>query len=81
MWKEDYPKIAFIMDECVFYYKVMPFGLKNARAIYQRIMTKIFKDQIERNLEMYVGNMFIKSKSLGDHLTYLGENFIMMQAI
>ena len=39
----------------------MSLGLKNAKATYQRIMNKVFKDQIERNLEVYVDDMLIKS--------------------
>ena len=44
MWEEDRIKMTFIMDEGVFCYKVMPFGLKNAGATYQRMMNKVFKD-------------------------------------
>ena len=43
------------------------------------MMNKVFKDQIKINLEVYVDDMFIKSRSLDDHLTDLEENFIMMQ--
>ena len=79
MQDEDWSKIAFNIDEGVFCYKVMSFGLKNARATYQRMMNEVFKDQIRRNLEVYVDDMFIKSRSLDDHLVDLKENFIMMQ--
>ena len=32
--KEDQEKTAFITSQGLYCYKVMPFGLKNARAIY-----------------------------------------------
>ena len=79
MWEGDRPKMAFITNEGIFNYKVMLFGLKNARAIYQRLMNKIFKDQIMRNLEVYVNDMLIKFKSLDDHLADLEEIFIIMK--
>ena len=79
MWEEDQPKITFITNGGVFYYKVMPFSLKNAKAIYQKMMNKVFKDQIGKNLEVYVDDLLIKSRSLDDHLANLEENFIVMQ--
>uniref|UniRef100_A0A2N9G201 Integrase catalytic domain-containing protein n=1 Tax=Fagus sylvatica TaxID=28930 RepID=A0A2N9G201_FAGSY len=42
--------------------KVMPFGLKNAGATYQRLMNRMFHDQIGRNVEVYVDDMLVKSK-------------------
>ena len=43
------------------------------------MMNKIFRDQIGRNLKLYIDDMLIKSKSLNDHLADLEENFIMMK--
>ena len=61
MWEGDRLKTTFIMDEAVFFYKVISFGLKNIGATYQMMMNKVFKDQIGRNLEVYVNDMMIKS--------------------
>ena len=44
-----------------FYYRVMPFGLKKAKAIYQQLMNKVFVDQIGRNIEVYVDDMVAKT--------------------
>jgi len=48
----------------------MPFRLKNAGATYQRLMNKMFSEQIGRNMEVYVDDMLIKSK---EELTYLDD--------
>ena len=53
----------------------MPFGLKNAGATYQRLVNKIFQDQIGRNMEVYVDDMLVKSKEEVDHIKDLREAF------
>ena len=40
----------------------MSFGLKNAGATYQRMMTKMFREKIERMVEVYIDDMVVKSK-------------------
>ena len=64
---EDQPNTAFITNVGVYCYKVMPFGLKNARATYQRMVNKVFQSQIGRNLEVYVDDMITKSKQAFEH--------------
>ena len=56
-------------------YKVMSFGLKNARATFQRMVTEFFKPQIGRNMEVYVDDMIVKTKLVVDHLIDLCETF------
>ena len=53
----------------------MPFGLKNAKATYQRLMNRMFHDQIGRNVEVYIDDMLVKSKEENDHLDDLRETF------
>ena len=43
MTKEDEEKTTFITDRGTYCYKVIPFGLKNVRATYQRMVNKVFK--------------------------------------
>ena len=49
----------------------MPFGLKNAAATYQRAATTLFNDMVHRDVEVYVGNMIMKSRGRIDHLAAL----------
>ena len=42
MVEKDQEKTSFIMSQGLYCYKVMPFGLKNARATYQRLVNKMF---------------------------------------
>ncbi|PKA47760.1 putative mitochondrial protein [Apostasia shenzhenica] len=73
MAKEDEEKTAFITDFGTYCYNVMPFGLKNAGATYQRMIDAVFKDQRGRNLEAYVDDILVKSKSMERHLSDLRE--------
>jgi hypothetical protein len=75
MDKADQEKTSFITSRGLFCYKVMPFGLKNAGATYQRLMNRMFHDQIGKNVEVYIDDMLVKSKEEGDHLKNLEETF------
>ena len=79
MAKEDQEKTSFIMSQGLYYYKVMPFGLKNARATYQRLVNKMFSKQIGRNMEVYVDDMLVKSKEELMHLDDLKETFTTLK--
>ena len=46
----------------------MPFGLKNAGATYQRMMTRMFELELEKNIEIYIDDMVIKSKLESKHV-------------
>ncbi|KAL0439515.1 UNVERIFIED_CONTAM: hypothetical protein Slati_2434500 [Sesamum latifolium] len=59
---EDHKRINFITSDDTFCYMAMPFGLKNIGATYQRLVDKIFRPQLGRNMEVYVDNMLVKSK-------------------
>ena len=61
MDKADQEKTSFIISQGLFCYKVMPFGLKNARATYQKLVNHMFHSQIGWNVEMYVDDVLVKS--------------------
>uniref|UniRef100_A0A2N9IDH1 RNase H type-1 domain-containing protein n=1 Tax=Fagus sylvatica TaxID=28930 RepID=A0A2N9IDH1_FAGSY len=71
----DQEKTSFITSRGLFCYRVMPFGLKNIGATYQRLMNRMFHDQIGWNVEVYVDDMLVKSKEEDGHLDDLRETF------
>ena len=75
MKEEDQEKTSFVTSQGLFCYKVMPFGLKNAGATYQRLMNKMFTHQLGRNVQVYVDDMLVKSVREDDHLCDLQETF------
>ncbi|KAM2791423.1 hypothetical protein PS2_003202 [Malus domestica] len=58
---------------------VMPFGLKNADATYQRAMNTIFHDLIGTIVEVYIDDVVIKSKQRRTHLDDLRQAFLRMR--
>ena len=72
-------KMAFICSTGVFNYVMMPFGLMNAGATYQRLMDKIFKNQRGRNFEVYVDDSIVKSKTEKEMIVDLQETFDKMR--
>ena len=75
----DQEHTSFII--CGLYcYKVMPFGLKNAGATYQHLVNMMFKEQIDKTMEVYVDDILIKSKVASDHVAYLTDMFRILRA-
>jgi ribonuclease HI len=67
MDENDAIDTAFRTPKGNFYYTVMPFGLKNAGATYQRAMTAVLDDLIHNSVECYVDDMVVKTKDRANH--------------
>ncbi|GJV20538.1 reverse transcriptase domain-containing protein [Tanacetum coccineum] len=81
MAKEDEEKTSFITNQGIFCYTKMPFGLRNTRATYQRLVDKAFHKQIGRNLEVYVDNLVIKSRTEDEIVKDIEETFQTLREI
>lgn len=68
-----------LVDEGTFYYRVIPFSLKNVRAIYQRKVTKVFKGLIGKNIVAFVDDILVKSLLFKQHLKDLKTVFTMLR--
>ncbi|KAL5563843.1 hypothetical protein UlMin_033590 [Ulmus minor] len=79
MHQPDQEHTAFLTDQGLYCYKVMPFGLKNAGATYQRLVNKMFKQQIGRTMEVYVDDMLVKSLKADKHIDNLRESFEVLR--
>ncbi|KAJ0481351.1 putative nucleotidyltransferase, Ribonuclease H [Helianthus annuus] len=75
MKEEDEEKTAFHTDKGIFCYQKMPFGLKNVGATYQCLVDKAFASQIGKNMEAYVDDLVIKSKTESQMLDDIQETF------
>ena len=72
---ENKEKTAFVTMWGTFWYKVMPFGLKNAGATYQRDMVTLFHDMMHKEIEVYVDDLIAKSREDENHVENLRKLF------
>ena len=76
---DNQEKTAFVTPTRNYQYKVMPFGLKNVGSAYQRMMTRIFEPQLDKNIEVYMDNMVVKSKVEFEHVNDLRNVFEILR--
>ena len=62
---------SFMTNSGNYYYNVMPFGLKNVGETYQRMINKVFCNEISDMLEVYMDDMIFKSRTDADHVAHL----------
>jgi len=62
LYPEDQEKTESNMDRGLHCYKMMPFGLKNAGATYQRLVNKLFEPLIGQTMEVYIDDMIFYEK-------------------
>ncbi|KAL0391222.1 UNVERIFIED_CONTAM: hypothetical protein Scaly_0479300 [Sesamum calycinum] len=76
---EDHKGISFITLDGTFCYVAMLFGVKIVEATYQRLVDKIFRPQLGRNMEVYVEDMLVKNKEARSHVEDLEETFTVLR--
>lgn len=75
MDKDDRKHTSFMTEGAKYIYNVMPFGLRNVGATYQRMMNKIFRDEIGDMVEVYIDDMIVKSAEEYQHKDHLETVF------
>ena len=79
MYELNEKHTSFSTDLRLYCYKAMTFSLKNARVTYQRLVNAMFKDLIEKAMEIYVDDMLVKLRAAVDHVEHLGQSFIILR--
>ncbi|KAM9976612.1 hypothetical protein ACTFIR_010454 [Dictyostelium discoideum] len=70
---------AFSVPQGLFEFNVMPFGLCNAPAVFQRTIHKIFKEENRHTLQSFYDDILSHSKSVMDHTPHLEGIFKKMR--
>ena len=71
MEEKDKEKTAFICEQGLYEFNVMPFGLKNAPATFQRLMNKLFREYLNDFAAVYIDDIMIYSKTFEEHLHHI----------
>ena len=71
----DKEKTSFVTGQGTYCYQVMPFGLKNAGATYQRLVNRMFQKKIRASMEVDIDDMLVKSVKAELHLDHLAKSF------
>ena len=70
-------KTAFITQQVLFEFRVMPFGLMNAPAIFQRLMQQVISSvnpmEGPNFVSVYIDDLLVYSQTLEEHLVHLGK--------
>ena len=61
MYLEDEKHTSFRIPLGIYYYTVMPYGLKNVGTIYQHVMNVIFHEHIRKTVDCYVNDIAVES--------------------
>jgi transposase InsO family protein len=78
MHPDDMEKTAFVAPKGKFEFVVMPYGLVNAQATFQRNMDMLVKqlhDEGHKQVEAYVDNIYVFSQTFEDHISTLSRLF------
>jgi len=74
----DRVKTAFTCRYGTFQFTVMPFGLSNAPATFQRMMNNIFFEMLDNGVLVYLDDVLIYSKTVEEHIQLLDKVFTLL---
>ena len=76
MYLLDREKPSFVTNKGLYCYNVMPFGLKNTKATYQKLVNKMFYSQVGRNMKFYIDDNFLLYKYIFYNTQYIPNQLI-----
>ncbi|XP_055388934.1 uncharacterized protein LOC129618032, partial [Condylostylus longicornis] len=79
MHKKDIPKTAFSTMNGKYEFLRLPFGLRNAPSIFQRMIDDVLKDQIGKSCYVYIDDVIIYGKTEEEHLRNIETIFSILE--
>ena len=69
--REAKEKTAFVMKEGLYQFKMMPFGLCNAPATFERLMERVLRGQLGKRCLVYIDDVIVYGKNFDETLENL----------
>jgi hypothetical protein len=69
--EQDIPKTAFTARYGLYKFVVVSFGLTNAPAYFMNLMNKVFMEELDRFVVVFIDNILIYSKTAEEHEEHL----------
>jgi hypothetical protein len=76
---QDREKLTFITRFGTYEFTVMPFGLCNAPATFQRLMDTVLRDILWQFVVVYIDDINVGSKTFDEHLLHLEQVFLRLE--
>jgi len=71
MAKDSLEKTAFVKQNRLYKFAVMPFSLCNVPATFQRLMNSLLKELTSEKCMVYLDDILVMGRSFAEHLSYL----------
>jgi hypothetical protein len=71
IWHEDVSKTAFVTRYGQHEFTVMPFGLTNALAYFINLMNKVFMEELDKLVVVFINDILVYSQSIEEHGQHL----------
>lgn len=79
MSEQDIEKTAFSINNGKYEFVRMPFGLKNAPGIFQRVMDDVLREHIGKICHVYIDDIIIFGKTLEEHIQNIETIFTTLR--
>jgi hypothetical protein len=68
---DDIPRTAFKMRFGYYEFTILPFGLTNAPGVFMRLMNGVFREYLDKFVQVFINDILIYSQTMEEHDNHL----------